>query len=85
MRLVLTHFAHRPTGDDTFHLPSGDETGAGGSWYGIKVVNAAKMYTTCDLCSCCTKEAEEGACLVWSRVSNAVTAAGAPDNATMGR
>ena len=34
---------------------------------------------------CCTKETEEGACLVWSRVSNTVTAAGGPDNATMGR
>ena len=83
MRLVLTHFAHRATDNDTFHLPSGDQ--GEGSWYGIKVVNAAKMYTTCDLSSCCTKEAEEGACLVWSRVSNTVTAAGAPDNATMGR
>ena len=85
MRLVLTHVAHRPTGNDTFHLPSGDGVGEVGSWYGIKVVNAEKMYTNEVCVCCCTTKTEEGACLVWSRVSNAVTAAGAPDNATMGR
>ena len=85
MRLVLTHFAHRPTDDNTFHLPSGDETSGndGGSWYAIKVVNATKMFTTCDICR---QEREARACLVWSRVSaKTVAASGAPDNATIGR